>query len=115
MNDRLLSTLKNLRLSGLAQSLDVRLNEARANSLGHAEFLELLLQDEMLVRADRQLARRVKSASFRELKTLDGFDWSFNTNLPKKRILDLATGRFLTERRDVLLLGPPGVGKTQPT
>jgi DNA replication protein DnaC len=112
MNDRLLSTLKNLRLSGLAQSLDVRLHEAQSNSLGHAEFLELLLQDELLVRSDRQLARRVKAACFRELKTLDSFDWSFNPNLPKKRILDLATGRFLKERRDVLLLGPPGVGKS---
>lgn len=112
MNDRLLSTLKTLRLSGLAQSLDVRLHEAQSNRLGHAEFLELLLQDELLVRADRQLARRVKAACFRELKTLDSFDWSFNTNLPKKRVLDLATGRFLAERRDVLLLGPPGVGKS---
>lgn len=112
MNDRLHSTLKHLRLSGLAQSLDVRLHEAQSNSLGHAEFLELLLQDELLVRADRQLGRRVKAACFRELKTLDSFDWSFNSNLPKKRILDLATGRFLTERRDVLLLGPPGVGKS---
>jgi len=112
MNDRLLSTLKHLRLSGLAQSLDVRLHEAQSNNLGHAEFLELLLQDELLVRADRQLARRLKAACFRELKTLDGFDWSFNPHLPKKRILDLATGRFLAERRDVLLLGPPGVGKS---
>src|SRR5262245_36748435 len=107
MNDRLMSTLKHLRLSGLAQSLDVRLHEAHSNNLGHAEFLELLLQDELLVRADRQLARRVKAARFRELKTLDGFDWSFNTNLSKKRILDLATGRFLGEHRDVLFLGPP--------
>jgi len=112
MNDRLLSTLKNLRLSGLAQSLDVRLHEAQSNRLSHAEFLELLLQDELLVRADRLLARRVKAACFRELKTLDGFDWSFNPSLPKKRILDLATGRFLSERRDVLFLGPPGVGKS---
>jgi DNA replication protein DnaC len=112
MNDRLLSTLKHLRLSGLAQSFDVRLHEAQSNGLSHAEFLELLLQDELLVRADRLLARRVKAACFRELKTLDGFDWSFNPSTPKKRILDLATGRFLSERRDILFLGPPGVGKS---
>jgi DNA replication protein DnaC len=112
MNDRLLSTLKQLRLSGLAQSLDVRLHEAKSNSLSHAEFLELLLQDELLVRGDRLLGRRVKAACFRDVKTLDSFDWSFNPSLPKKRILDLATGRFLTERRDVLFLGPPGVGKS---
>lgn len=112
MNDRVLKTLKQLRLSGLAQSLDIRLHEAQSHSLSHAEFLELLLQDELLVRADRQLGRRVKAALFRDVKTLDSFDWSFNPGLPKKRIFDLATGRFLGERRDVLFLGPPGVGKS---
>jgi hypothetical protein len=49
MNDRLQSTLRQLRLSGLAQSLDVRLQEAASHSLSHMEFLELILQDELLV------------------------------------------------------------------
>jgi len=112
MNDTMLKTLKQLRLSGLAQGLDVRLHEAQSHSLSHAEFLELLLQDELQVRRDRQLQRRVKAAQFRELKTFDAFDWSFNPGLPRKMILDLATCRFLREARDVLLLGPPGVGKS---
>lgn len=112
MNDALLKTLKQLRLSGLAQSLDVRLHEALANSLSHAEFLELLLQDEVFVRNQRLLQRRVKAACFRDLKTLDQFDWSFNPSLPKKHILDLATTRFIREARDVLWLGPPGLGKS---
>src|SRR5262245_49757652 len=112
MNDALLKTLKHLKLSGLAQSVDVRLHEAQANSLSHAEFLELLLQDEVLVRGARLLQRRVKAACFRELKTLDQFDWTFNPSLPKKQILDLATVRFIRESRDVLWLGPPGLGKS---
>jgi DNA replication protein DnaC len=112
MNDALLKTLKLLKLSGLAQSVEVRLHEARSNSLSHAEFLELLLQDEVCVRNERQLARRVKAASFREVKTIDNFDWSFNASLPKKQILDLATCRFLREHRDVLFVGPPGTGKS---
>ena len=112
MNDALLKILKQLRLSGLAQSLDIRLHEAQSHNLGHAEFLELLLQDEVLVRADRQLQRRVKAACFRELKTFDAFDWSFNTSLPRKPVLELATGHFLREHRDVLFLGPPGTGKS---
>jgi DNA replication protein DnaC len=112
MTDALLKTLKQLRLSGLAQSLDIRLHEAQGHNLSHAEFLELLLQDELQVRHDRQLQRRVKAAGFRELKTFDAFDWSFNPGLPKKIILDLATCRFLREGRDVLFLGPPGVGKS---
>jgi DNA replication protein DnaC len=56
--------------------------------------------------------RRVKAAGFREQKTLDDFDWSFNPSVPKKRVFDLASGRFLRENRDVLWLGPPGIGKS---
>jgi DNA replication protein DnaC len=112
MNDRLLTMLKRLRLSGLAQSLDVRLQEAAGHQLNHAEFLELILQDELLVRDERQIARRVKAADFRELKPLDDFDWSFNPSINRKQVYDLATCRFVRERRDVLFLGPPGVGKS---
>ncbi len=112
MNDTLRTALKQLRLSGLAQSLDVRLQEAASHRLNHAEFLELVLQDELLVRAERLIERRVKSASFRDLKTLEDFDWTFNPSVPKKRIYDLATGRFIREAGDALLLGPPGTGKS---
>ena len=115
MNDTLRTTLRVLRLSGLAETLEVRLHEAGSNSLTHAEFLELILQDELLVREQRKIARRVKAASFRELKSLQDFDWSFNPSIKKKDILDLATGRFLNERRDVLMCAPPGTGKPQPT
>ena len=87
MNERLQTALKQLRLSGLAQSLDVRFEEATSHQLSHAEFLELILQDELLVRRERLIARRVKAASFRELKPLDQFDWSFNPKIPKKQIL----------------------------
>jgi DNA replication protein DnaC len=112
MNDALVQALKQLRLSGLLQSLEVRLYEAQSNQLNHAEFLELVLQDELVVRADRTFQRRLKAAGFRELKTLEDFDWSFNTSIKKKQIFDLATGQFIRERRDLLWLGPPGVGKS---
>jgi DNA replication protein DnaC len=112
MNERLTTALRQLRLSGLAGSLDVRLQEAAGHQLSHAEFLELILQDELLVRGERQIARRLKAALFRELKTLDEFDWSFNPKIPRKQIYDLATCRFIREVRDVLFLGPPGVGKS---
>jgi len=112
MNERLLSTLRDLRLSGLAQSLDVRLQEAAGHQLSHAEFLELILQDELLVRQERQIGRRTKAALFREVKPLDEFNWSFNPSIHKKQIFDLATCRFVREARDVLFLGPPGVGKS---
>ena len=112
MNDSLHSALIKLRLSGLAQSLDVRLQEAAGHHLQHAEFLELLLQDELAVRNERLIARRVKVAGFREQKTLEDFDWQFNPSIKRKPIFDLATGRFVREARDVLFLGPPGTGKS---
>jgi DNA replication protein DnaC len=112
MNEALQNALRKLRLSGMAQTLDVRLQEASGNHLNHAEFLELILQDELAVRSERLIGRRVKAAAFRELKTLEDFDWSFNTSIKKKQVYDLATGRFIRENRDVLLLGPPGTGKS---
>lgn len=112
MTGSLRTALKQLRLSGLLESLEVRLHEAAGNNLNHAEFLELLLQDELAVRSDRQVRRRVKAAQFRELKTIDDFDWSFNPSIKRKQVFDLATCRFVRETRDVLFLGPPGVGKS---
>jgi DNA replication protein DnaC len=112
MNDRLQSALHQLRLSGLAQSLDVRLQEAAGHQLSHAEFLELIVQDELLVRQQRQIDRRVKAAQFRELKSLDEFDFAFNPSIKRAQIFDLATCRFIRETKDVLLVGPPGTGKS---
>jgi len=112
MNDALQTALRKLRLSGLAQSLDLRLQEAQGHQLSHAEFLELILQDELAVRADRQIARRTKTAGFRDRRTLEDFDFSFNPSIKRKQVYDLASGAFVRQGRDVLLLGPPGVGKS---
>lgn len=112
MNASLTTALRQLRLSGLLESLDVRLQEAAGHQLNHAEFLELVLQDELAIRGQRLIERRVKLASFREVKTLDQFEWSFNPSIKRKQVFDLATCRFVREGRDVLFLGPPGVGKS---
>jgi DNA replication protein DnaC len=112
MNEALQTALRALRLSGMTQSLEVRLQEAAGNGLNHAEFLELVLQDEMLVRKERQIKRRIKAAMFRELKILEDFDWQFNPSVKKKQIYDLASCQFIRECRDCLFLGPPGTGKS---
>jgi len=112
MHDYLCTTLRQLRLSGLAASLDVRLQEAQANKLSHLEFLELIFQGEVTVREHRTIDRRTKLAQFRDMKPLDQFDWEFNTTLPRRQIFERATCKFLDEARDVLLMGPPGTGKT---
>ncbi|HWT81259.1 MAG TPA: IS21-like element helper ATPase IstB [Candidatus Methylomirabilis sp.] len=112
MNAKLVESLKKLRLSGIIQTLAVRLQEAAANRLDHAEFLELVLADELAVRQERLIGRGLKAAAFRDQKTLEDFQWDFNRAIKKKQIFDLAAGGFVRQRRDVLLIGPPGVGKS---
>lgn len=112
MNPQLAQNLRRLRLSGLLASLEVRLQEAQGNSLGHAEFLELVIADELAVRDDRAIERRIKAARFRDTRTIEDFDFSFNPSINRRQILELATCRFIREHRDVLFLGPPGVGKS---
>ena len=82
MSDGLTSMLKKLRLSGLGESLEIRLHEASSRGLTHREFLELAFQDELLVRDGRQISRRIATACFRDVKRLEDFDF------------DLAFGSF---------------------
>lgn len=112
MNQQLKGALKRLKLSGLLSSLEVRLQEAQGNQLSHLEFLELIINDELSLREDRAIERRVRAAGFRELKTIEDFDFSFNTAINRRQIMDLATCRFIREHRDILFTGPPGVGKS---
>jgi DNA replication protein DnaC len=112
MNQHLKSALKRLKLSGLLSSLEVRLQEAQGNHLSHLEFLELIIGDEISLREDRAIERRVRAAGFRELKSIEDFDFSFNPSINRRLIMDLATCRFIREQRDILFTGPPGVGKS---
>jgi DNA replication protein DnaC len=104
--------LKQLRRSALVQTLAVRLQEADANRLSHAEFLELILQDELNIRAQRRISRRTAAVEFTSLRSLDDFGWCFNPAISRKDIFELAAGHFIRQHHDVLLVGPPGVGKT---
>jgi DNA replication protein DnaC len=112
MNQTIKRHAQQLRLSGLLNSLELRLQEAESNRLPYSQFLELVLQDELHVRQQRQIVRRNKSADFREQRNLEDFDFSFNQTVPRGRIYELAACHFIRQRRDVLLVGPPGVGKS---
>ncbi len=112
MNPQLNAQLRHLRLSGIVEALAVRLEQARSAGLDYLEFLELLVQDELARRADRLFKRRLKQATITQLKELSDFDWTFNPKLPRARLCELATGRFVAEHTNVLLVGPPGVGKS---
>ena len=110
-NDELDRSLRQLRLGGMADTLSVRAQQARAESLGPLDFMGLLVHDELQRRRDRLLARRIKAAGFRDQRTLDSFDWKFNT-LDRALIFELASGRFIEQHEDALLLGNAGVGKS---
>lgn len=112
MNESLSKTLRELRLSGMAESLEVRLQEATSSKLTHLEFLELVLADECLVRGDRKIERGVRRAGFRDVRRLEDFDFSFNRSIERAKIFELASGHFLRGAKDVLMCGPPGTGKS---
>lgn len=112
MNNTLIQSARRLRLSGLLCSLEVRLHEATTHQLPHAQFLELVFQDELNIREQRLIEKRKKWASFRDAKTLEEFDWSFNTGIKRQQLYELATGNFIRQHRDLLVMGPPGVGKS---
>ena len=112
MNTHLDTHLKQLRLPGVRQNLSIRLQEAQAAQLSHEQFLELLVQDEIALRSDRKSERAVKAARFINMKPLDRFDWQFNPNIDRRRIMELATCAFIRQHTDLLFIGPPGTGKT---
>jgi DNA replication protein DnaC len=112
MNNELERKLSSLKLSGMVDTLAICNQEAMSSKLAYTDFLELLVEDELNKRRDRLFARHLKQAHVPEIKHLEEFDWSFNPKLPKALIFDLATARFITQHGGVLLLGPPGTGKT---
>jgi DNA replication protein DnaC len=109
--DELDRALRQLRLSGMADAVSLRTQQARAENLGPLDLIGLLVHDELQRRRDRLIGRRVKAAGFRDHKTIDTFDWKFNT-MDRALVFELASSRFIEQREDVLLLGNAGVGKS---
>ena len=112
MTHQLVPFLKRLRLSGVLETLDVRNQQAIEGKWTYVEFLARLLEDEVERRAQKQLALRIRRAAINTTKTLEGFDFDFNPTLNRQQVLDLATGTYIRQKRNVLICGPTGVGKT---
>lgn len=108
----LASALRELKLSGMLDTLDARLAQARAGDLGHLDFLQVLCQDEISRRESTSLQRRVRAARFETAATMEGFDFGASPKLPAAQVRDLAALRWLACGESVILYGPVGVGKS---
>jgi DNA replication protein DnaC len=104
--------LKALRLGGMLDTLEMRLQQAQQGQDGYLEFLESLLEDEISRRDNKALALRVQRARFEATRTLADFDFTFNPKIPAPQIRDLARGGYITANQSIILCGPVGVGKS---
>ena len=108
----LIPMLKQLRLSGILDSLEVRNRQAIEEQFAYTDFLAMLIQDEVARRTQRKLAMAMRRANFRSHKTMEDFDFSFNPKINRAQVLDLATCRFMEEKACILVAGPCGTGKS---
>jgi DNA replication protein DnaC len=104
--------LERLKLKRVADLLDPISEQATKESLSYLDFLDRLLEAEAASRAERRLLAKTRLAHFPFQKTLADFDFSFQPSIDRKQIQELATLRFLANGENIILLGPPGVGKT---
>ena len=104
--------LKQLRLSGILDSLEARNREAIDKRLSYVDFLAQLVADEVARREQKKFHLRLRRAGFRSTKTLEQFDWTASPGLNAALVQELASCRFLDERVSVLIAGPCGTGKS---
>jgi DNA replication protein DnaC len=104
--------LRTLKLSGMLETLEARLAQARAGELGHIEFLQVLCHDEIARRESTAITRRTRRAGFENPTSLEGFDFTAAPKVPAAQIRDLAALRWLAAGESVILHGPVGVGKS---
>lgn len=112
LKGQLAAQLRQLRMSGVMETLETRNRQAIDAQWSYAEFLTRLLEDEIERRAQKQLSLRLRRATLNTAKTLENFDFAFNPNINRQQILDLAACDFVREKRNALICGPTGVGKT---
>lgn len=110
--DRILEHCQKLGLQNVQSSLSETLSRAEQEEWGQVRLLDHLLEEEIAARESRRIRAGLKLAAFPFIKTLDAFDFAFQPTLDRARVMDLASLTFLQRKENVLLLGPPGVGKT---
>jgi DNA replication protein DnaC len=112
LKHQLAGQLRQLRLSGVLETLEARNRQAIDDKWSFMEFLSRILEDEVERRSQKQLHLRLRRGALNSAKTLEGFDFNFNLNLNRQQILELATCEFVRLKRNLLICGPTGVGKS---
>ena len=112
MDSTLTKNLRNLKLSGVVKTVEVRNEQAIKEKLSYMEFLELLIEDELTNRKDNSYKKRFQKAHFPFTKTLEEYDFNFQATLNRQEIYNLATCEFIRKKENVVFIGPPGTGKT---
>jgi DNA replication protein DnaC len=108
----ILKRLSNFKLSGMAKTLESRNEYAIENKLSYLDFLELLLEDEMVNRQSNSFKKRFAKSKLDSYKTISAYDFSYQPKLNRKEIMDIVSCRFITEKKNIIFMGNPGVGKT---
>ena len=109
---RVTESMQRLRLRSAAERLDAVLAEAARKEPTYLDFLDGILREELDAKQKRRVSMGIKIAHFPVVKTLEEFDFKFQPSLDAKLVRELATGHFIAQAENVLLFGPPGVGKT---
>lgn len=112
IDGQLETRLRQLRLTEMLQTLLIRIKQAEESNSGYQDFLMTLIEDEYERRQSGRLLKRLRQAGFEEEKTLEGFDFSFNPQIPVKKIKQLANCVYIDNKENIFLLGPVGVGKS---
>src|SRR5499426_968161 len=110
--ERLHAQMVRLRLFKSRERIEALLQEATAAELSYADFLDQLLTEEVTSKTSKNVAMRTSLARFPFVKSLDAFDFSYQPSLDRKQLQTLASCHFIEHGENVVLLGPPGVGKT---
>jgi DNA replication protein DnaC len=109
---RVVENLAKLRLGHVGERLDAMLSEAARTEPTYLDFLDGVLREEVSSKQRKRVAMGIQIAHFPSVKTLDAFEFTFQPSVDKKLVGELSTGRFVASAENVLLFGPPGVGKT---
>lgn len=109
---RVVERLGRLRLGHIAERVDALLSDAARKEPSYLDFIDQLLDEEVKSKQKKRVHMGIQIAHFPSVKTLEDFDFKFQPSVDGKLVKELATGRFIANAENVMLFGPPGVGKT---